>query len=72
MFEGTDFLTIEGMSYFTVLALMSDVGFDGIKMFKTVKHFASWLRLAPNNKVSGEKVRSSKIPKESNSLKDST
>ena len=69
IFEGTDFLVIEGMSYSTVLALMSEVGFDGIKKFKTAKHFASRLRLAPNNKVSGGKVLSSKIPKGSNRLK---
>ena len=69
MFEGTDFLAIEGISYSTVLALMSEVGLEGIKRFKTGKHFASWLRLAPNNKVSGGKVLSSKIPKGSNRLK---
>ena len=57
------------MSYCTVLALMSEVGLDGIKRFKTAKHFASWLSLAPNNKVSGGKVLSSKIPKGSNRLK---
>ncbi|SEG50764.1 transposase, partial [Algoriphagus boritolerans] len=41
----------------------------GIKKFKTAKHFASWLRLAPNNKVSGGKLLSSKVPKGSNRLK---
>lgn len=69
MFEGTDLLAIEGMSYSTVLALMSEVGIEGIKKFKTAKHFASWLRLAPNNKVSGGKVLSSRVPKGSNKLK---
>ena len=69
MFEGTDLLAIEGMSYSTVLALMSEVGLEGIRKFKTAKHFASWLRLAPNNKVSGGKVLSSKVPKGSNRLK---
>ncbi len=69
MFEGTDLLAIEGMSYSTVLALISEVGIDGIKRFPTAKHFASWLRLAPNNKVSGGKVLSSKVPKGSNRLK---
>ena len=64
MFEGTDFLAIEGMSYSTVLALMSEVGFNGIKRFKTARHFASWLRLAPNNKVSGGKCFQVKYPKE--------
>lgn len=69
MFEGTDLLAIEGMSYSTVLALMSEVGLEGIRKFKTAKQFASWLRLAPNNKVSGGKVLSSKVPKGSNRLK---
>ena len=69
MFEGTDLLAIEGMSHSTVLALMSEVGIEGIKKFPTAKHFCSWLRLAPNNKVSGGKVLSSKVPKGSNRLK---
>lgn len=69
IFEGTDLLAIEGISYSTVLALMSEVGLEGIRKFKTAKHFASWLRLAPNNKVSGGKVLSSKVPKGSNRLK---
>lgn len=69
MFEGNDLLAIEGMSYSTVLALMSEVGIEGIKKFPTAKHFASWLRLAPNNKISGGKVLSGKVPKGSNRLK---
>ena len=69
MFKGIDLLAIEGMSYTTVIAIMSEVGYDGIKKFKTAKHFTSWLRLAPNNKVSGGKVLSSKIGKGSSRLK---
>jgi len=69
MFEGTDLLAIEGMSYSTVLSLMSEVGVEGIRKFSSAKHFCSWLRLAPNNKISGGKVLSSKIPKGSNRLK---
>lgn len=69
MFEGTDLLAIEGVSYSTVLSLMSEVGLEGIKKFKTANHFTSWLRLAPNNKVSGGKLLSSKVPKGSNRLK---
>jgi transposase len=37
--------------------------------FKTAKEFSSWLRLSPNNKISGGKVLSNKIPKGSNRLK---
>jgi transposase len=69
MFEGTDFLAIEGMSFNTVLTLMSEVGIEGIKKFPTAKHFTSWLRVAPNNKISGGKVLSSRIPKGSNRTK---
>ena len=69
MFEGIDLLAIEGMSYSTVLALMSEVGIEGLRKFPTAKHFTSWLRLAPNNKVSGGKLLSSKLPKGSNRLK---
>jgi transposase len=68
-FEGVDLLAIEGFSHSTLLTLMSEVGPDGIKKFQSAKHFASWLRLSPNNKVSGGKVLSNKIPKGSNRLK---
>jgi transposase len=67
-FEGVDLLAIEGVSYSTVLTLMSEVG-NGIHKFKTAKHFVSWLRLSPNNKISGGRVLSSKIPRGSNRLK---
>lgn len=68
-FEGIDLMAIEGMSYSTVLAIMSEVGLEGIKKFPTAKHFSSWLRIAPNNKISGGKVLSSKVPRGSNRLK---
>jgi transposase len=69
MFEGIDLLAIEGMSYSTVLSIMSEVGVEGIRKFPTAKHFTSWLRLAPNNKISGGKLLSSKVPKGSSRLK---
>ena len=69
MFEGIDLLAIEGMSYSTVLAIMSEIGIEGIRKFPTAKHFTSWLRLTPNNKVSGGKVLSSRVSKGSNRLK---
>ena len=47
---------------------MSEVG-NSIHSFPSAKQFASWLRLAPNNKISGGKVLSSNIPKGSNRLK---
>jgi len=68
-FEGIDLLAIEGVSYSTVLSIMSEVGLEGIKKFASAKQFASWLRLAPNNKISGGKVLSHKVPKGSSRLK---
>ncbi len=68
-FGGVDLLAIEGMSYATVLSIMSEIGPDGFKKFKTAKQFTSWLRLAPNNKISGGKILSHKLPKGSNRLK---
>ena len=68
-FEGVDLLKIEGFSHQTLLTLMSEVGLEGIKKFGTAKQFTSWLRLTPNNKISGGKVLSSRVPKGSNRLK---
>lgn len=68
-FGGVDLLEIPGVSYSTVLTLMSEIGSNGLKEFPSAKHFTSWLRLAPNNKVSGGRVMSSKVPKGSNRLK---
>ena len=68
-FNGTDLMEIEGVSHSTVIALMSEVGYEGIKKFETAKQFTSWLRLAPNNRISGGKVLSNKIPRGSNRLK---
>ena len=68
-FDGVDIMAIEGVSHATVLTLMSEVGLEGIKKFNTAKQFASWLRLSPNNKISGGKVLSKKLPKGSNRLK---
>lgn len=40
---------------------MSEVGPDGIEKFASAKHFTSWLRLAPNNKISGGKLLSHRL-----------
>ncbi len=68
-FRGIDLMAIEGVSHSTVMAIMSEVGIEGFEKFKTAKAFCSWLRLAPNNKISGGKVLSNRIPKGSSRLK---
>ena len=68
-FGGVDLMAIEGVSHSTLLTLMSEIGPDGIKKFATPKQFASWLRLAPNNKISGGKTLSNRTPRGSGRLK---
>ena len=68
-FDGVDLFAIEGLSHASILSIMSEIGPEGFKKFPTAKHFTSWLRLAPNNKISGGKVLSNRVPKGSNRLK---
>lgn len=68
-FGGVDLMSIEGVSDRTVLAIMSEIGPEGFKKFPTAKHFTSWLRLAPNNKISGGKYLSKRVGRGSSRLK---
>ena len=68
-FEGIDLMAIEGVNDATIMAFISEIGLEGIKKFKTAKQFTAWLRLAPNNKISGGKVLSHHLPKGSSRLK---
>ncbi len=62
-------MAIEGVGDSLIMSLISEIGLEGIKKFETAKQFASWLRLAPNNKISGGKILSHHIPKGSSRLK---
>jgi transposase len=64
---GIDLYQVSGVSNGLVLSLLSTLG-KGIYKFPTSKHFVSWLRLAPNNKISGGRLISSRTPKGKNSL----
>ena len=68
-FNGVDLYQIPGVSHSTILSIMSEIGPEGFHKFPSAKHFASWLRLAPNNKISGGKTLSNRIPKGSGRLK---
>lgn len=68
-FEGVDIFAIPGVSHSTVLTIMSEIGKEGFRKFRTAKQFCSWLRLAPNNKISGGKYLSRRVPRGSNRLK---
>lgn len=56
---GVDLAAIEGVGANTLLTLLAETGLD-LKGFPSAKHFCSWLRLAPNNKITGKKIISSK------------
>lgn len=49
------------------MTLIAEVGRD-ISKFKTAKEFTSWLRLSPNNKISGGKIVGNRTPKSKNVL----
>jgi transposase len=57
----TDLFAISGISHTTVLCLMTNRGHD-LHKFSSAKSFASWLRLVPNNKISGGHIISNKTP----------
>jgi transposase len=62
---GADLSQIHGLTPFTVLRLIAECG-DDMKKWPTVKHFTSWLSLAPSNKISGGRVISSRTRRSSN------
>ena len=52
---GVDLGAIKGLSDSSVQTILSEIGTDMTK-WPTVKHFTSWLGLAPHNDISGGKV----------------
>src|SRR5262245_53779397 len=56
---GVDLFRIRGLNSETILRIVSEVGVD-LNAFPSEKHFASWLCLNPNRRVSGGKELSSR------------
>ena len=54
---GIDLTRIDGIDVMVAQTLLSEVGLDMSK-WKTEAHFASWLGLCPDNRISGDKVLS--------------
>ncbi|MFN8625780.1 MAG: IS110 family transposase [Candidatus Binatia bacterium] len=59
---GVDFTRIDGFDALTVQTLLSEVGLDPSR-FPSAKHFASWVALCPDNRITGGAVKSSKTRK---------
>ncbi len=62
---GVDLVSLDGLQASSVQTILSEVGTDP-QVFPTVKHFCSWLHLAPHNDISGGKVLNSRILKGGN------
>jgi transposase len=54
-FYGVDFTQINGISSLTAQIILAEVGPD-LSLFPTVKHFTRWLRLSPDNRITGGKI----------------
>jgi hypothetical protein len=59
---GVDLVAVMGLSAVTVQTILSEIGTE-MERFPTVKHFCSWLGLAPHNDISGGKVLRSRTMK---------
>ena len=62
---GADLSQVHGLGPYTILRLIAECG-DDMTKWPTVKHFTSWLGLAPGNKISGGKVLSAKTRRTTN------
>jgi transposase len=66
---GADLTAIEGIGIATALVILTEVGPD-LSRFSSEKHFASWLGLCPDNRISGGKVLSSRTRRVINRVSD--
>lgn len=62
---GVDISQVDGISETSFLEVVSETGTDMSK-WKNHKHFAAWLNVAPNTKITGGKIISSKMQKKKN------
>jgi transposase len=52
---GTDLTLIDSIDVMTAMTILSEAGWNMSK-WKTENHFVSWLRLCPDNRISGERI----------------
>jgi transposase len=52
---GTDLTQVDGIDVMTTMTILSEAGSDMSK-WPTEDHFVSWLRLCPDNRISGDKI----------------
>jgi len=52
---GTDLTRLDGVDVMTATTIVSEAGYD-MSRWQTENHFVSWLRLCPDNRISGDKI----------------
>jgi transposase len=67
--SGVDLTTIDAIDESTAVLVLSEIGID-MSPWQTEKHFASWLNLSPNHRISGGKILDRKTRKQKNRLRD--
>ena len=63
---GVNVMSVPGMSLGALAVLMRELGNGFAEKFTFAKSFCKWCNLVPNNKISGGKLLSSKVPKQKN------
>ena len=62
---GVDLTAIDGLDALTVQDIISEIGID-VSPWRTAKHFASWLGVAPHTDITGGKVLRTRTKKTKN------
>ena len=63
---GVNVMQIPGMGAGSVLQLIGELGSDFVEKFDTPSKFCKWCNVVPNNRISGGKLISSRVPKRKN------
>jgi hypothetical protein len=63
---GVNLMRIPGIKKGSLFRLLGELGHDFVSKFNSYKEFCNWMNVVPNNKISGGKLLSSKIPKRKN------
>jgi transposase len=63
--SGSDLSQVHGIGSYNALRLISEIGTD-MSRWRSEHHFTSWLTLAPNNKISGGRLLSSRTQPSAN------
>ena len=65
---GVNLMRMPGINEGSLLRLTGELGHGFIDNFNSDKEFCCWANVTPNNKISGGKVLSSKVPKRKNTV----